>query len=185
VARWLLTLGVLLACLPATSQEAQCLFQKCYGSGSVLLSNVSAAVGQVEVAVRNILCSEADVRDKPLAGRLVFRAVTPALDPGNPRVPVQVVMHDAARFVMENPHTVSFSGPATLYLGSSRRGFKGTLQVEISDRRDPTDAFSPTPGQFDTISMTFVPETSPLPYQLSWQGIVWKGDLVVFERRGR
>lgn len=38
---------------------------------------------------------------------------------------------------------------------------------------------------FDTIKMTFLPENSPLPYQLEWQGIVWKGDLIVFERLGR
>jgi hypothetical protein len=53
------------------------------------------------------------------------------------------------------------------------------------DWRDPTDALGPGIMLFDTVEMTFVPENSPLPYPLEWRGIVWKGDLVVFERRGR
>jgi hypothetical protein len=185
MSRFVLAAALLLWCLPLSAQDTICYFQKCYGSGTVLITNVPSVAGTVEVAVRNIICRDGTTVDKPLAGRLVFRAVTPSVDPKLPPAPVLVVMHDAEKYAMENPFTTTFSGPATLHLGSSRRAIKGTLEVQISDRRDPTDALGPHIMQFDTISMTFVPATSPLPYQLSWQGIVWRGDLIVFERWGR
>lgn len=170
-------------CLPLYAQDL--FYQKCYGSGMVLVTNMPFTVGTVEVAVRNIIAPEGVTIDDPLAGKLVFRTVTPALDTLWLRAAVTVVMHDVEVYEMENPYTTKFSGPATAYLGWSRRGIKGTLTAVISDRRDPTDALGPSIMQFDTIKLSFVPETSPLPYQLEWEGIIWKGDLIVFERWGR
>lgn len=170
-----------LCSLPLFAQDL--FYQKCYGSGLVLLTNVRFTAGTVEVAVRNIIPPEGTAIDDPLAGKLVFRTVTPMMDFPGIRTAVTVVMRDVEAYAMENPYTTRFSGPAIAYLGWNRRGIKGTLTAEISDRRDPTDDLSPSIiQQFDTIKLTFVPETSPLPYQLEWEGIVWKGDLIVFER---
>jgi len=133
--------------------------------------------------VRNIIPPEGTTIDDPLAGNLVFRTVTPMMDFPGIRAAVTVVMRDVEAYAMENPYTTRFSGPAIAYLGWNRRGIKGTLTAEISDRRDPTDDLSPSIiQQFDTIKLTFVPETSPLPYQLEWEDVVWEGDLIVFER---
>lgn len=180
MSRLIAVLALLLWCLPLYAQDS--FYQKCYGSGTVLVTNVPFTAGTVEVAVRHIIPPEGTTIDDPLAGRLVFRTVTPATDAPWIRAAVTVVMHDADTYGMENPYTASFSGPATAYLGWSRKGIKGTLKVVIADQRDPTDALGPSIMQFDTIKMTFVPETSPLPYQLEWEGIIWRGDLIVFER---
>ncbi|MCS6830934.1 MAG: hypothetical protein RMM08_10240 [Armatimonadota bacterium] len=180
-------LVLLLWSLPLFAQEPVCFYQKCYGSGLVLISSTRPSVGgTVEMAVRNILCPQ-DVTppDDPLAGNLVFRTVVPAVNPITPLVPVTVIMHDADKYAMLKPFEATFSGPATAYIGFTRRGVKGTLEVTVTDWRDPTDALGPSIMLFDTIKMTFTPELSPLPYQLEWQGIVWKGDLIVFERWGR
>ncbi len=178
-------LALLLWCLPLYAQDG-CLYQKCYGSGTVLVTNIPHTAGMVEVAVRSILCPDGSTVDDPLAGKLVFRTVTPVVGGLPPIAPVTVVLHDVDKYAMLEPYTATFAGPATVYIGFlTRRGIKGTLEVTISDRRDPTDALGPSIMQFDTIKMTFIPETSPLPYQLEWEGIVWRGDLIVFERFGR
>jgi hypothetical protein len=180
------TLALVLWSLPLLAQDNACQFQKCYGSGTVLITSAPNTAGTIEVAVRNILCPEGvNPPDDPLAGKLVFRTVTPAVDSWIPIVPVLVVMHDASEYAMDRPFAATFSGPATAYIGFTRRGIKGTLKATIVDWRDPTDALGPSIMLFDTVEMTFVPENSPLPYQLEWRGIVWKGDLIVFERLGR
>lgn len=188
MSRFATTLVLLLWSLPLFAQEPACFYQKCYGSGLVLITSTNPSMGgTVEMAVRNILCPEGVTPpDDPLAGKLVFRTVTLAA-PGSwpPIVPVTVVMHDAERYAMEKPFEATFGGPATAYIGFTRKGVKGTLEVTVTDWRDPTDALGPSIMLFDTLKMTFVPENSPLPYQLEWQGIVWKGDLIVFERWGR
>ena len=187
MSRFVWTLALLLWSLPLFAQEPVCFFQKCYGSGMVLItSNTPSTGGMVEMAVRNILCPEdATPPDDPLAGKLVFRTVTVAVGNWPPIVPVTVVMHDAEKYAMGKPFEATFGGPATVYVGLSRWGIKGTLEVTVIDWRDPTDSLGPSLMLFDTVHMTFVPENSTLPYQLEWQGILWKGDLVVFERLGR
>jgi len=187
MSRFILTLALLLWCLPLFAQESACLFQKCYGTGLVLITSTTPSTGgTVEMAVRNILCPEGVTPpDDPLAGKLVFRSVSLAPGGWPPVVPVAVVMHDAEKYAMPKPFEATFSGPATAYIGYTRRGIKGTLEVTVTDWRDLTDALGPSIMLLDTIKMTFVPELSPLPYQLEWQGVVWKGDLVVFERWGR
>ncbi|MCL6474887.1 MAG: hypothetical protein K6U75_07540 [Firmicutes bacterium] len=186
MSRLVLTFALVLWSLPLLAQDNVCYFQKCYGSGTVLITNTPHTAGTIEVAVRNILCPEGVTPpDDPLAGKLVFRTVTPAVDSWIPIVPVLVVMHDADAYAMDRPFAATFSGPATAYIGFTRRGIKGTLKATIVDWRDPTDALGPSIMLFDTVEMTFVPENSPLPYQLEWRGIVWKGDLIVFERWGR
>jgi hypothetical protein len=186
MSRLVWTLVLVLWSLPLLAQEQVCTYQKCYGSGMLLVTNVPSTAGTIEVAVRNILCPEGvHPPDDPLAGKLVFRAVTPAVGGWIPVVPVTVVLHDADEYGMDRPFAATFSGPATAYIGFTRRGIKGTLKVTVVDGRDPTDALGPSLMLFDTVQMTFVPENSTLPYQLDWQGILWKGDLVVFERLGR
>jgi hypothetical protein len=144
----------------------------------VLITNTPNTAGTIEVAVRNILCPEAPTPpDDPLAGKLVFRTVTPSLASWIPIVPVLVVLHDVDAYAMDRPFAATFSGPATAYIGFTRQGIKGTLKATIVDWRDPTDALGPGIMLFDTVEMTFVPENSPLPYPLEWRGIVWKGDL--------
>lgn len=175
--------ALLLWCLPLYGQDF--FYQKCYGSGMVLVTNLPSTAGTIEMAVRHIIPQDGSTIDDPLAGKLVFRTVTHALDAPVVRAPVTVVMHDAEAYEMANPYTTKFSGPATAHLGWSRRGIKGKLTAEISDRRDLTDALGPSIMQFDVFKLTFEPENSPLPYLLEWEGIVWKGDLIVFERWGR
>ncbi|MEJ5253444.1 MAG: hypothetical protein HPY54_04585 [Chthonomonadetes bacterium] len=181
MSRLIAVLALLLWCLPLYAQD-HFFYQKCYGSATLLVTNIPSTAGTVEVAVRHIIPQEGTAIDDLLAGRLVFRTVTPAINSSWLRTAVTVVMHDADTYAMENPYTATFSGPATAFLGWSRKGIKGTLKVVVSDRRDPTDELGPSIMQFDTIKMTFVPDTSPLPYQLEWEGIVWRGDLIVFER---
>lgn len=178
-------MALLLWCLPLQAQEIYFFHQKCYGSGAVLVTGSPGTAGTIEVAVRNIIPPDNTSLDDPLAGKLVFRTVASAVTAPVARVGVTVVMHDAHSYKMENPYTVIFSGPASAHFVHNRRVIKGTLVAEISDRRDPTDDLGPSIMQFDTIKLTFIPEMSPLPYQLEWQGIVWKGDLIVFERWGR
>lgn len=113
-----------------------------------------------------MLDSAGYIRDSSQRRMNISITVTPALDTTWLRAPVTVVMHDVEVYEMENPYTTKFSGPAVAYLGWSRRGIKGTLTAVISDQRDPTDALGPSIMRFDTIKLTFVPETSPLPYQL-------------------
>lgn len=186
MSRFAWTLVLLLWSLPLFAQEQVCYYQKCYGSGTVLVTNIPSTAGTIEVAVRNILCPEGVTPpDDPLAGKLVFRTVTPAVDSWIPVVPVTVVMHDADKYAMDRPFAASFSGPATAHIGFTRKGIKGRLEVTVVDWRDPTDALGPGIMLFDAVKMTFIPETSPLPYRLEWEGIVWKGDLIVFERWGR
>lgn len=186
MSRLIVTLALVLCSVPLLAQDSVCYFQKCYGSGTVLMTNTPQTPGTIEVAVRNILCPEgATPSEDPLAGKLVFRTVTPALASWIPIVPVLVVMHDADAYAMDRPFAATFSGPATAYIGFKRQGIKGTLKATIVDWRDPTDALGPGIMLFDTVEMTFVPENSPLPYPLEWRGIVWKGDLIVFERWGR
>lgn len=186
MSRLVWTLALVLWSLPLFAQEQMCYYQKCYGSGTLLITNIPSTAGTIEMAVRNILCPEGVTPpDDPLAGKLVFRTVTPSVDSWIPVVPVVVVMHDADRYEMDRPFAATFSGPATAHIGFTRRGVKGTLKVTVIDWRDPTDALGPSLMLFDTVQMTFLPENSTLPYQLEWQGIVWKGDLIVFERWGR
>lgn len=183
MSRVIAVIALLLWCLPLYAQDF--FYQKCYGSGMVLVTNTPFTAGTIEVAVRHIIPPEGATIFDPLAGKLVFRTVTPAMDTPWLRTVVTVVMHDAEAYEMANPYTTKFSGPATAYLGWSRRGINGRLTAEISDRRDPTDALGPSIMQFDTLKLTFEPKDSPLPYILEWEGIVWKGDLIVFERWGR
>lgn len=187
MSRLIFTMVLLLWSLPLFAQEPVCLFQKCYGTATVLVtSTVPTTAGTVEMAVRNILCPDGTSSiDDPLAGKLTFRTVAIAGGGLPPIVPVTLVMHDAERYAMDKPFEATFSGPATAYIGFTRKGIKGTLEVTVTDWRDPTDALGPSLMLFDTLKMTFVPETSPLPYQLEWHGIVWRGDLIVFERLGR
>ena len=77
--RLALTLALVLWSLPLLAQDNVCYFQKCYGSGTVLITSAPNTAGTIEVAVRNILCPEGvNPPDDPLAGKLVFRTVTPA-----------------------------------------------------------------------------------------------------------
>jgi len=176
--------ALMLWCLSATAQEP-CFFQKCYGSGTVLLYNVPNLAGTLEVAARNIICPADVLLDDPLAGKLTFRTVTLVSAVFPPIAPVTVVMNDVDKYAMLAPSIATFSGPAAVSIGFSRRWIRGTLEVTIADRRDPTDALGPSIMQFDTVKMVFTPDTSPLPYLLEWEGIMWKGDLIVFERWGR
>ncbi|MDW8105176.1 MAG: hypothetical protein RMM06_00740 [Armatimonadota bacterium] len=185
--RLLFGVVLLLWSVPLLAQEQPWLYQKCYGTGTVLITSATPNLGgTVEVAVRSILAPEDVVPpDDPLAGKLVFRTVTPSVSTITPLVLVTVVMHDVDKYAMERPFVATFSGPATAYIGFSRRGVKGKLEVTVADLRDPTDALGPSLMLFDTVKMTFVPENVITPYQLQWEGVVWKGDLVVFERLGR
>jgi len=187
MSRLLLTTVLLLCSLPLLGQEPPWLYQKCYGTGTVLITSATPNLGgTIEVAVRSIL-SPLDVvpPEDPLAGKLVFRTVTPAPNPMTPLVPVTVVLHDVDKYAMEKPFVATFAGPATAHIGFLRKGIKGILEVTIADLRDPTDALSPNQTQFDMVKVTFTPENVTTPYLLQWEGIVWKGDLVVFERLGR
>lgn len=187
MSRLVLAMVLLWCSLPLWGQEPPWLYQKCYGTGTVLITSATPNLGgTLEVAVRSILTPE-DVSppEDPLAGRLVFRTVTPSVSTITPLVLVTVVMHDVDKYSMELPYVATFAGPATAHVGFSRRGIKGVLEVTIADLRDPTDALGPSLMQFDTVKMTFIPENVTTPYQLQWEGIVWKGDLVVFERVGR
>lgn len=182
MSRYLVVLVLLAAGVSAYAQ-APSFFQKCYGQGTLLLASASASsTASVEIAVRNILHPATETVDGQIAGKLVFRI--PGLSTAA-RPPLTIIMQNAEKYVMENPWTATFAGPAILYRGVERAGVKGTLEVTVADLRDPTDALGPSIMLFDTIRLTFVPSTSPLPYQLEWKGIVWRGDLVVFERWGR
>lgn len=183
MSRILVVLVLLWWGLPLYAQDL--FYQKCYGSGMVLVTNAPLTAGTIEVAVRHIIPQDGTTVEDPLAGKLIFRTATPMLDTSRLRAVVTVVMHDAEAYEMATPYTTKFGGPATAYLGWSRKGIKGWLTAEISDQRDPTDALGPGIMLFDTIKLTFEPEASPLPYLLEWEGIVWKGDLIVFERWGR
>ncbi|GBC96385.1 hypothetical protein HRbin16_02187 [bacterium HR16] len=154
MSRFAITLVLLLWSLPLFAQEPVCFFQKCYGGGLVLITSTTPSTGgMVEMAVRNILCPEGVTPpDDPLAGKLVFRTVTVAVGSWPPIVPVTVVMHDAERYAMEKPFEATFSGPATAYIGFSRRGIKGTWRslsqtgVTLPTRWDPASC-SLTPSR--------------------------------------
>jgi hypothetical protein len=59
MSRLVLTLALVLWSVPLLAQDSVCYFQKCYGSGTVLITNTPNTAGTIEVAVRNILCPEA------------------------------------------------------------------------------------------------------------------------------
>lgn len=188
MSRWILALVILLCSLPLWAQEPSALYQKCYGTGTVLITSATPNLGgTIEVAVRSILTpEEVSPSEDPLAGKVVFRTVAPSMNTIAPVVLVTVVMHDVDKFSMELPYAATFAGPATAQIGFSRKGIKGTLEVTVADLRDPTDALRASPtALFDAVRITFTPENTTTPAVLQWEGVVLKGDLVVFERLGR